>query len=345
MIYKKPKALQFGDTVAVVTPSWGGPAAFPRIYEAGIVALKSLGLRVKECAHTRSDDAFLYTHPELRAKDINDAFADEEVKAIIASIGGDDSVRILPYLDPKVIKNNPKIFMGFSDATTMTTYLRQCGLVAFHGPSIMAGFAQWNYQGKEFQEHVKEFFFHPKEKMSYVPFSLYAQGYTSWEDVQTLGQLKKHTLHDGWHWLQGNTKVTGRLFGGCIEVLEFLKSTDYWPAEDTWKDTILFFETSENVPSVEQVKYMLRNYGMQGVFQNISALLFGIARGYSSDATKELEEMIVQVVGQEFGQKELCIVTNMNFGHTDPQWILPVGIRAEVDPMKKTFQLCESPFY
>src|SRR6185436_1671657 len=99
----KPHKLTPGDTVAIISPSWGGPSVFPHIYENGLKILREeFCLVIKEYPTARSEADFLYHHPEVRAEDINQAFADPEVKAIIASIGGDDSVRILPYLDTEL---------------------------------------------------------------------------------------------------------------------------------------------------------------------------------------------------------------------------------------------------
>ena len=85
-----PKKLKKGDTVAVVTPSAGAPDSFPHIYEKGIGNLKKLGFKIKEMPNARKPHKFLHSHPEVRANDVNQAFEDPEVHAIIASIGGDD---------------------------------------------------------------------------------------------------------------------------------------------------------------------------------------------------------------------------------------------------------------
>ena len=104
---------------------------------------------------------------------------------------------------------------------------------------------------------------------------------------------------------------------------------------------ILFFETSEDVPSPKQVVYFLRNYGVQGIYDKVSGLVFGRARGYSEEMNKELFEGIVSVVNKEFGSS-IPILANFDFGHTDPQYIMPLGINAEINPMKKTFRLTEN---
>jgi muramoyltetrapeptide carboxypeptidase LdcA involved in peptidoglycan recycling len=108
------------------------------VYENGLKVLKSWGLKIKEMPSARMSADYLWTNPKFRADDINNAFADKKIKAIFTSIGGDDSVRILPFLDKKIIKNNPKILLGFSDTTTLHVYCNINGLITFSGPSIMA---------------------------------------------------------------------------------------------------------------------------------------------------------------------------------------------------------------
>lgn len=340
----KPKQLKIGDTIGVVSPSWGGPSKFYHIYENGIKALKELGFIVKEYPSARTDSNFLYENPQFRANDINQAFSDKDVNGIIASIGGDDSVRILPFLDKEIIKNNPKLLMGYSDTTTLTTFCNYLGLVTFNGPCVMAGFSQLNALGEGYKKFIQDFLFGDFTNFQYIPFTQYSNNYPDWSNINNTGKISDLTPTDGWHWLQGRGKIEGTLFGGCIEVFEFLKGTKYWFDNDFWKNKIIFFETSEDKPSVSQVKYFLRNYGSQGIIDNISALLFGRARDYSDQEKSELEEMILKVTGVEFGIKDLPIVTNMDFGHTDPQIILPLGIKTQLDFENRAFSLTESPW-
>lgn len=142
MNFSKPSRLKSGDTIAVLSPSSGLPSLFPHVYQNGLMHLReTFGFKILEMPTAMMDMDTLYRDPKLRADDINAAFANPEVKAIIATIGGDDSVRILEYLDLDVIRKNPKIIMGYSDATTFLTYLNQQGLVTFNGAAIMAGFS------------------------------------------------------------------------------------------------------------------------------------------------------------------------------------------------------------
>ena len=340
----KSNKLKKGDVVAIVSPSWGGPSVFPHVYKSGIEVLKSFGLEVKEYPSARKDADFLYNNPEFRADDINNAFADPGVKAIIASICGDDSVRILPFLDLDLIKNNPKIIMGYSDMTTINSYLNLAGLVTLNGPCIMAGFSQWNSLPVDFQNHIKAILFENPENYRYKPFDTYSNGYQNWADISNVGKINESIENSGWNWLQGEGEIRGELFGGCIEVFEMMKNTKFWPTEDFWNGKILFLETSEDKPTPDMVKCFLRNYGMQGVFDKISALIIGRPRDYSQEERSQLDEIILKVVKTEFKNEKLPIVTNMDFGHTDPQWILPLGIKAEIDCENKTFKLLEKPF-
>lgn len=340
----KSKKLKKGDTIAIVSPSWGGPSIFPHIYESGIKTLEKLGFKIKEFPFAKKDADYTYNNPKFRAKDINDAFKDPEVKGIITSIGGDDSIRILPYIDAKLIKKNPKIIMGYSDTTTLLTYINQIGLVTLHGPSIMAGFSQMDSFEDTFKKQITDIFFNNPSTYEYKSFESYCNGYPNWCIKSNTGKTKKMNKNKGWDWIQGDSVVQGELFGGNIEVFEFMKSTKFWPKEDFWKNKILFFETSEEKPTPDQVKYMLRNYGMQGIFNKISALIIGRPMRYSNKEKKELKENVIQIIRTEFNNKKLPIIMNMDFGHTDPQWILPLGIKAQIDCKNKSFRLIEKIF-
>ncbi len=332
-----------GDTVAVVSSSCGGPSVFPHVYELGTKRLEEVfGLKVREYPSARIDAVFLYENPQFRAKDINDAFADKEVKAIFASIGGDDSIRILPFLDKDIIQNNPKIFMGYSDTTTLLTYINQLGLVTFNGPSVMAGFAEQGALKVDFVSHIKEILFDVGESYEYKPYEEWTEHMLDWSNPENLANYRKYNKSDGWKFVQGESVVQGELFGGCIEVLEFMKGTDFWPTKDFWNGKILFLETSEDKPSVNNVKHMLRNYGMQGVFGRINGLIFARARDYSLEEKKQLDEAIISIVAKEFGRADLPIVTNFDFGHTDPQLVMPLGVKAEIDCVNKKVRLVES---
>jgi muramoyltetrapeptide carboxypeptidase LdcA involved in peptidoglycan recycling len=339
--YVKPKRLQRGDTVAIVSSSWGGPHVYPHVFDKGLSVLTNeFGLHAKEMATARMSPTDLARQPKVRAGAINEAFADPYVSAVVASIGGNDSARILRHLDRDLIRANPKVFIGYSDTTTQNVFLHNLGLVSFNGPAILAGFAQLQ-NFPEATDHVRALLFEPTNTYTYQPFPTWVERYHDWNDLENNGRVGDQHEHDGWHWLNGSGVHAGRLFGGCVEVLEFLKGTEHWPTKEFWNDRILFLETSEDKPTIEQIRYWLFNYGVQEVFERSAGLIVGRARDYSPTEKVDLDHMIREVVVEQFGAADLAIVTNVDFGHTDPQWIMPLGVLAELDFDRETFRLLE----
>jgi muramoyltetrapeptide carboxypeptidase LdcA involved in peptidoglycan recycling len=143
MEFKQPSPLKSGDKVAIISPSSGLPFIFPWVYEQGIDRLRKIfHLEPVEYPTARQSPQYLSQNPQARADDINKAFADPSIKAVIATIGGNDQIRILPYLDPKIILANPKIFMGYSDCTNMHLFLWNLGITSYYGGAIMTQLSQ-----------------------------------------------------------------------------------------------------------------------------------------------------------------------------------------------------------
>ena len=336
-----PRHLVPGDRVAVLSPSWGGPSAFPHVYEHGLVVLREWGLEVCEYPSTRADPQQLASDAQSRADDLNSAFADPSIRAIFASIGGDDSIRLLPFLDEAVIAANPKILMGYSDTTTLLAAVRRFGMVTFHGPAIMAGFSQMAGLPPAYAAHVHDLLFESGPAYVYVPYEGYVEGYPDWRDPANVGRANELLPDDGWRALQGTGQVTGELFGGCLEVLDWLRGTSAWPVGDEWAGRLLFFEPSDEKPTPLQVARILRSFGVLGIFDQVTGILVGRARDHSAEEKSALEETIRMVIREEFGRPSLPIVANLPFGHTDPQWVLPQGVRAELDVDARTLRLVE----
>ncbi len=151
----KPAKLNKGDTIALISPSWWWPSLFPHIYKNWLKVLEILWYKIKQYPTCEKDADFIYKNPDFRANDINNAFADKEVKAIITNIWWDDSIRILKYLNKNLILQNPKIFMWYSDITTINTYLNQLGLVTFNWPQIMAWISQFYDMWEVYQNKLR----------------------------------------------------------------------------------------------------------------------------------------------------------------------------------------------
>ena len=233
----KPKRLQPGDRIAAVTPSWGGPGTVPERYAAGKRQLEAeFGLQVVEMAHTLAPADWVAANPKARADDLIAAFADPSITGIVATIGGEDSIRLLPYLDLAVISANPKVFLGFSDTTSLHLACHTAGLSSFYGPSIMAGFAENGGMHAYTMAALRKALFEV-EPIGGIPIN--REGWTSertdWSNPA--GQAQRRVLRPAEtpRMLQGEGVVCGHLLGGCAEVLEMVKDTAWWPSADDWR--------------------------------------------------------------------------------------------------------------
>jgi muramoyltetrapeptide carboxypeptidase LdcA involved in peptidoglycan recycling len=338
----KPKRLKAGDKVATVSLSWGGAGDSDILwrYEIGKKRLEEeFGLKVVEMPHTLSGYEYIYNHPEKRAEDLMMAFKDPSIKGIFTCIGGDESVRILPYIDYDVIKNNPKVFIGYSDTTVSHFICLKAGISSFYGPAILSEFAE-NVEMFEYTKGwLDKVLFHNKPIGIVEPSPIWTSEFLTWEE-KNKNIKRKVNINDGYELLQGKGKVQGSLIGGCIEVLEMIKETKVWPKLKTWENCILFFETSEEKPKPTYLEYWLRNYGSQGILQKAKGIIFG--KPYNNMHYEEYKSAILKVVRDELKLYDLPILYNMNFGHTSPIITIPYGAKAEIDCENKQFSILES---
>jgi muramoyltetrapeptide carboxypeptidase LdcA involved in peptidoglycan recycling len=336
-----PPVLQKGDTVATVSLSWGGAGDDPFLwrYEVGKHRLETVfGLHVVEMPHTLSGSDFVYKHPELRAKDMMDAFRDPKIKAIFSCIGGDDSIRLLPYIDFDVIRKNPKIFIGYSDTTACHLMCFKAGVTSFYGPSVLAEFGENHRIFPYTEEAVFRTLFQHRPIGNVANATEWTGQRVEWT-FSNRDVLKRMEPNQGIQTLQGTSVVTGRLFGGCVEVLEMAKGTILWPDLNTFEDCILFLETSEETPLPDYLGYWLRNYGVMGVLHKIQGIVF--AKPYQGKYQAEYHQMIRKILA-EFELTDLPVLTNLTFGHNQPMTVLPYGARAEIDCGNQTFTILES---
>ncbi|WP_338788321.1 S66 peptidase family protein [Metabacillus sp. FJAT-53654] len=337
----KPKKLQPGDIVATISPSWGG-AGDPELiwrYEQGVKRLEEVfGLKVVPMPNSLKGGDYLYKNPQARAEDLMTAFKDKSIKGIFANIGGEDSIRLLPYIDFNVIHENPKIFMGYSDVTISHLFCHKAGISSFYGPAILVDFAENVEMDTYTIERVRRMFFSNEVIGEIQPAKEWTSEYLEWDEAN---KNKRRTMqqNSGYELLQGSGIVQGRLIGGCIEVLEFAKGTEIWPDKKYWDDSILFFETSEEKPKPEHIKYWLRNYAAQGILQKANGIIFGKPQ---DEEYYEEYKVEIQKVMKEYDLENLPILYNLNFGHTEPKFILPYGAMAEIDCNNETFFILES---
>lgn len=282
---------------------------------------------------------FVYNHPELRAKDLMDAFKDKTIKGIFCAIGGDDSIRLLPYIDYDVIKNNPKVFMGYSDTTISHFMLNKADVVSYYGPSVMCEFGEYVKMFDYTKEAIENILFKNTENYYVKSSEYWSNEHVSWKEENIHIQKKLIKEEHGYEVLSGKGKVEGQLLGGCIDVFPMILETEIWPKVDEWKGKILLIETSEEKMQPNYLLYYLRNLGVQGILNNINGII--VDKPIGETYYEEYKEIYLKVL-KEFDCEDLPIIYNVNIGHAFGTGLLPLGINYEMDLESKTIRFLES---
>jgi len=331
-----PPKLRPGDRVAILSPSSGLPEIYPAVFEQGLQRLrKFFQLELVEYPTTRK----MHSSPQERARDIHAAFADPEIKAIICSIGGDDQIKVLKYLDPQLLKANPKAFFGFSDNTNLHNFLWNLGLVSYHGGSIMLQFGRGGTMHPYTLESLKHALFEQGE-FEIHPAASYTDEDKDWNDPANLSREPELFPSSGWIWQNASTVVEGTLWGGNLEILDWnLRANKYIQPVEVYADTVFYFETSEELPSATEVYRILMCMGERGLLQQFAAVLAGRPKAWSfehshtpeekAQFTREQAEAVTRALNEY--HPGVPVVFNLDIGHTDPQLIMPNGGHIRID--------------
>lgn len=333
-----------GDRIAVISPSSGLAELFPRPYELGLQRLREeYGLVPVEYPTTRKTG----TSPQDRADDIHAAFADPDIKAVIAAIGGDDQITVLPLLDRELIRANAKPFFGMSDNTNLLAYLRNAGIVGYHGAMVMCELGRPGAMHPQTAESLRAALFtsgayelRPAERWNDVD--------RDWADPATFDAEPQTRPGTGWTWLNADRIVEGRGWGGNLEILGSLLMADREVLHDLteYDGGVLFLETSEELPGAAEVFRTLRNFGERGLLQRFSALLMGRPKSWSFERPNSPEMAARYAMEQREAIERavktyapsMLVVFDVDLGHTDPQLVVPHGGVIRVDgPARRIF--------
>ena len=333
-------------TVEIVSLSSGiiGEAFAAHELKIGIERLKSMGLQVKFSKHALKGIDYIKGHPEDRAADLIEAYADSEVDMILCAIGGDDTYRLLPYLfEDDRLKNvvNEKPFLGFSDTTINHLMLHKLGIKTFYGQSFLADICELE---NEMLPYTAQFF---KELITtgmikkVRPSDVWYEERTEFDESQIGVPRGKHQ-NAGFELLQGSAVFSGKILGGCIDSIydifnndryrdsiDLCKKYELFPNLDDWKGRILLLETSEEKPSPEMYEKMLLVLKEYGLFKAVSGVLVG--KPMDEAYADEYKNLLIKIIDSP----ELPILFNINIGHATPRCIIPFGVQAIVDADKQ----------
>lgn len=341
---RTPAKLQPGDHVAIVSPSWAGAGVFPRVQDIALRVLgDELGLVPIEYPTTRLVGA----SARERADDLNTAFADPDIKAVMAVIGGEDQITVLPHLNRDAIAANPKAYFGYSDNTNILNYLWNLDIASYHGGSTLVHLARPGGVHPVFMTSLRHALF-DHQFVEIVPVTEFTDLQPEWGDVSTLERALAITSEPGWNWHRATKVVTGATWGGNLEILHWNLAANRWilPVE-SYEGCVLILETSEEMPPADEVFRMLRNMGERGLLAQFPAVVFAKAKAWQNHAPLNETERSVFRADQEAAvlraldiyNPECVFVYGPDFGHTDPQYVLPYGGVMTVDGTTQTISV------
>ncbi len=294
-----PTKLKKGDTIGVIAPSNYIEKDDLEYINASIALMEASEFKVKFGKYVFEDTLGYGTSPEKRAADINWAFKDDEVKAIMCVKGGEDSNTILDYIDYEIIKKHPKIICGFSDNTSILNAIHEkTGLVTYHGPTFKS-LTSWE-TGYAYKQFIKTFVENTESLIMGEP-----------EDEYT-------TIQAG--------QATGELVGGNLSLFTKLVCGKY---AVNVQDKILFLEELGFEAAPEMVNSNIYYLKQNGIFDRIAGLWIG---NYEHPSKVSIEKIIKNAIGDEY---KFPIIKSDNFGHIDKKIIIPIGTKAEINTNEK----------
>lgn len=294
-----PTKLKKGDTIGVIAPSNYIEKDDLEYINASIALMEASGFKVKFGKYVFEDTLGYGTSPEKRATDINWAFKDDEVKAIMCVKGGEDSNTTLDYIDYEMINKHPKIICGFSDNTSILNAIHEkTGLVTYHGPTFKS-LTSWE-TGYAYKQFIKTFAENTESLIMGEP-----------EDEYT-------TIQAG--------QATGELVGGNLSLFTKLVCGKY---AVNLQDKILFLEELGFEAAPEMVNSNIYYLKQNGIFDRIAGLWIG---NYEHPSKVSIEKIIKNAIGDEY---KFPIIKSDNFGHIDKKIIIPIGTKAEINTNEK----------
>ncbi|MEC9144058.1 MAG: LD-carboxypeptidase [Pseudomonadota bacterium] len=298
----RPTRLRPGDTIGLVAPA---SVTYESLQlQIALEALEAMGLKAKVGPHVMDRYGYLAGEDEDRASDINAAFADPEIDAVFALRGGWGASRLLPFLDFDLIAKNPKIFLGYSDITSLLNAIyAKAGVVTFHGPNVMSRWNEFTYQG-----------------MREVLFDARASTYSNPEVIDNDLVARKYriqTINAG--------KATGHLIGGNLTLMSALVGTSYFPNAS---GAILFLEDVGE--AIYRVDRMMTQLKLSGVLGQVSGVVFG----HFTDVTPNPglgNFALMDILKQHCEPLGVPCYFGAMIGHVEQQSTVPVGAIAEMD--------------
>ena len=314
-----PDKLKPGDEVRVVAPARSASDIDERVLDRAKAALESLGLKVTFSKNAFSQSQRGCPTDDEKVEDLQEAFMDENVRCILAAIGGFNSNQMLGKINWQIIKDNPKIFGGFSDITVLNhAILAKTGLVTYAMPNFYCfGLPPENSYSLEYFQRCL-FADQPAELVVQQSETFYDFPW-NYDEVSPRQALE----NDGPRVVQSGS-AGGVMIGGNLCSLNLLNGTEYFPKVEG--DVILCIEDDSYDSITETFERHVQALMQQPFFRQVKAILVGRFQGES----RATDDMISDIILSKNIDSKIPVIVNLDFGHTDPKFTYPVGGKCEV---------------
>ncbi|MEC0347868.1 S66 family peptidase [Peribacillus frigoritolerans] len=317
--------LRKGDKIGIYTPSSPATVTAQKRYVRAKQFLESKGFIIVEGKLTGKADTYRSGTPKERANELNALFCDPEIKMVMSTIGGTNSNSLLPYIDYEALKENPKLVVGYSDATAILLALyAKTGISTYYGPALIPSFGEFEPLVNDTYTYFENYFM----KESTLPYEVPIPAFWSDEAVNWLEKTTEKTLFSN-EWVTGQSGVAeGRLIGGNNNALYGFIGTEYFP-EIKKGDIFLIEDCTKNASIVEKNFAMLK---LHGIFDKVAGIILGKHERFDDLGTgrKPLEILLEQLDG-----KDIPILAEFDSCHTHPMHPLAIGKKIKLDATAK----------
>ncbi|MCH5586365.1 LD-carboxypeptidase [Shimazuella sp. AN120528] len=313
-----PKKIQAGDHIRVVSPSKSFSILSKETVDIALQRLSKLGFTVSISQHASVMDDFGSSSIEERIEDLHDAFADESVDNILTTIGGHNCNQLLKYLDYNLIKQNPKVLVGYSDITALANAIyTKTGLVTYSGPHFST------FGMKKGMDYTIDYF----RQCLMMEDSFTVNPSTHWSDDEWYLDQENRIFHEnrGWSVIQEG-EAEGVSIGGNLCTLNLLQGTEYMPSLE---DSILFIE-DDYLTFPENFDRDLQSLIHQSAFEGVKGILIGRFQRKSGVT----DDLLKKIIASKKELRGLPILANVDFGHTSPMFTFPIGGRVKMEASK-----------